>query len=248
MQDQILDLLLKEEEISWRTILYDLVRTEQMDPWDVNISLLTQKYIEVVKKMQEHDLKVSGKIILAAAILLKIKSEHLVNNDFSRFDALLNQEESLGELEDEIFDEMGNKIQRDRQKYTLIPKNPQPRSRKVSIHDLVQALQVALASKKRILEKIRPVTFNLPQRHMDIMEVIDDVYHKVIYYTNKEDQKNITFTRLLPAKPKKEDKVYTFVPLLHLENLHKVEMSQQEPFSEINISLPKGPKSKPQAK
>ena len=74
MQQKIFDMLLQEEEISWRTIIYDLVKTEQMDPWDINITLLTQKYIEVIKEMQEHDLRVSGKILLAAAVLLKMKS------------------------------------------------------------------------------------------------------------------------------------------------------------------------------
>ena len=69
MQEEILQMLLKEEEISWKTILYDLVRNEQMDPWDINVSLLTKKYIEVIKTMQEHDFRISGKVLLAAAIL-----------------------------------------------------------------------------------------------------------------------------------------------------------------------------------
>ena len=64
MQEKIYDLILGQEEIGWKTILYDLVRTEQMDPWDVDISLLTKKYLDAVKKMQEHDLKISGKIVL----------------------------------------------------------------------------------------------------------------------------------------------------------------------------------------
>ena len=97
---QIWDLLIKEEEISWRTILYDLVKTEQMDPWNINITLLTKKYIDTIKEMPEHDLRVSGKIVLAAAILLKIKSNHLIDNDFSRFDALLTPDEDLEEIED----------------------------------------------------------------------------------------------------------------------------------------------------
>ena len=47
MQDKIWDVLLKEEEIGWRSILYDLVKSEKMNPWDINITLLTQKYIQV---------------------------------------------------------------------------------------------------------------------------------------------------------------------------------------------------------
>ena len=238
MQEQILDMLLEEEEISWRTILVDLVKTEQMNPWDVNISALTQKYIEVIKEMKEHDLKISGKVLLAAAILLKMKSSHLMDKDLSRFDALLSTEETLEEIEDELYEQIEGGERRLKQKYALIPRNPQPRNRKVSINDLVSALQRAMASKKRVLAKIKPVKFDqLNKRSIDIMEVIHDIFHKVQYYSNKDQKQKLTFTKLLPPRAGKQDKVYTFLPLLHLENQQKVEMNQKEPFDEIHVGL-----------
>jgi len=238
MQQKVFDLLLEQDEVSWRTILQELVKTEQMNPWDVNITLLTQKYIQIIKEMQEHSLRVSGKILLAAAFLLKIKSAHLVDNDITRLDALINQTE---ELEEEFFDEMDQfHKRRSKDKYPLIPKTPQPRNRKVSIHDLVNALQRAMASKKRVLAKIKPIKFEMPERKMDIMEVIRDVYHKIVYYTKKEKVKKLSFSKLLPPRAGREEKVYTFIPLLHLENQHKVVMMQSKPFSEIHVSLMKG--------
>ena len=51
-QQDVLDLVLNQDDISWKTILYDLVKSEQMDPWNVDISLLTQQYIKTIKKMQ----------------------------------------------------------------------------------------------------------------------------------------------------------------------------------------------------
>ncbi len=245
MQQKIWDLLITEEELSWRTILYDLIKSEEMDPWDINITLLTKKYIQTVKEMQEHDLKISGKIVLAAAVLLKIKSNHLVDNDFEKFDLLMNPPEDFDDIEEEIYDLIeGNRSSKDKQQYTLIPRNPQPRNRKVSVEDLVSALQRAMTSKKRILEKMKPVKFEMPKRHLDIMEVIQDVYHKITYYTNKDKKTDITFTRLLPARASKEDKVYTFIPLLHLENHHKIELAQTESFGEINIQLASKKKAK----
>lgn len=230
-----MDLLLEQEEVGWKTILFDLVKSEQMDPWDINITLLTQKYIQAIKKMQEHDLRISGKILLAAAILLKLKSTHLIDNDISKLDALIHQTDDLSDEELFEIDPGDGKSARLKEQYQLIPRNPQPRNRKVSIHDLVEALQHALASKKRILSKMRPTPFIMPQRKVDIMEVIRDVYHKIQYYTNKEEK--ITFTKLLPAKAGRQEKVYTFLPLLHLENEQKVEMTQEKPFEEIQVTL-----------
>jgi len=239
MQEEILQMLLKEEEISWKTILYDLVRNEQMDPWDINVSLLTKKYIEVIKTMQEHDFRISGKVLLAAAILLKLKSTHLVDNDISKLDVLINQGEEAEE--DEFYQALSGKKQK-QGPFALIPRNPQPRNRKVSIHDLVNALQQALASKKRLLEKMRPVKFDIPKKKADIIEVIEEMYQKIIYYSKKEKSEKLPFTRLLPPQAGREEKVYTFMPLLHLENEHKVEMLQEKAFAEIfvQLSLKKG--------
>ncbi len=234
MQHEILDLVLREEEVGWKTIIFDLVKSEQMDPWDIDISLLTQKYLQVIKKLKEHDLKVSGKVLLAAAILLKMKSTHLIDKDISHFDTLLNPEEAFLGDDDQLEITRGKK---EKQQFTLIPRNPQPRNRKVSVQDLVNALQQALATKKRMLERIRPVQFNLPEKNVDIMEVIHDIYHKVVYYTEKEQSEKISFTKLLPPRAGRHEKVYTFLPLLHLENQQKIEMEQEKPFAEINVSL-----------
>lgn len=233
--EKIFNILLEQEEVGWKDLLYNLVEKEGMDPWDINISLLTQKYIEIVKKMQEHDLRISGKVLLAAAFLLKIKSAHLVENDISRLDALINQSDDISE--DELFQGLQEGIKKTSEKYTLIPRNPQPRNRKMSIHDLVEALQHAMATKKRILSKMRPVQFAMPERKVDIMEVIRDVYHKITYYANKDKTEKITFAKLLPPRAGKQEKVYTFIPLLHLENEQKVEMLQEKPFEEIEVKL-----------
>ncbi len=243
MQQKIFDLLLEEEEISWKTIIMDLVKSEQMDPWDINITLLTQKYINVIKEMQEHDLRISGKIVLAAAILLKIKSSHLLDKDITRLDALMNPiEDEIEEFVDDL--EPGRRREYLNQKYTLIPRNPQPRTRKVSVNDLVNALARAMESKKRVLKKIRPVVWQRPAKKIDIMQAIRDTYHKISYYSNKDNTKNVTFTRLLPPRAGKTEKVFTFLPLLHLENQHKINMQQKDIFSEINVELVKNNKKR----
>ncbi|MBI2668869.1 segregation/condensation protein A [Candidatus Woesearchaeota archaeon] len=238
MQQQILNLLIDQEEVGWKQVLFDLVESEKMDPWDIDVSLLTQKYIEAVHKMQEHDLKISGKVLLAAAMLLKMKSTYFLDKDIADLDRLMNPEDYIEEEDWENLTEGEKQKRLEKLQYALIPRNPQPRTRKVSIHDLVKALQHALETKKRILAQQRPVPFKIPERKVDIMEVLRDVYHKIVYYSEKEE-KALTFTQLLPPRAGKAEKVYTFIPLLHLENLQKVETSQAKPFDEIYVKLVK---------
>ena len=243
MQEKIVELLMNQDELGWKKIIYELVESEQMDPWDINVSLLAQKFIQVIRQMQDHEFKIPGKIVLAAAILLKIKATHLIDNDISNLDKLLNQTEEMAE--DELFEEIGQQLKGKGQLTLpqLIPRNPQPRNRKVSVEDLVEALQHAMATKKRILAQQRPTPFPYtPKTKIDILDVIRDVYHKITYYSNKDKTAKITYTRLLPPKAGKQDKVYTFMPLLHLENEQKIEMEQQKHFDEIVISITKNPK------
>ena len=153
MQEKIFELLFDKDEITWQSIILDLIKTEQMDPWDIDISLLSQKYLKMLKKLKDLDFRISGKIILAAAILLRIKSNKLVGEDITELDRLLAGKD-LDELQEDFYDELQNEFEAGQgstvfDKPSLTPKTPQPRKRKVSVYDLMNALQKALEVKKR---------------------------------------------------------------------------------------------------
>ena len=232
--ERIFKIIYEQDEVTWQRLLYELVKTEQMDPWEINISLLAKKYIVMIKKLKELDLRVSGKVLLAAAILLKIKSSRLLNEDLSEFDRLLSDpEELVGELD---FEE-ANPERREGEKYPLIPRTPQPRKRKVSIYDLVEALDKALEVKRRrVLNSIPPMNLEAPKKTKDITSIIRDVYGRIKSFFYDTSKNKVLFSQIIPSQSK-EDKVYTFVPLLHLTNQRKIDLYQQEHFGEIEITL-----------
>lgn len=235
--EKIFNMLLNTEEITWQSIIYDLVKSEQMSPWDVNISLITQKYIERIRSLQEHDFRVSGKVLLAAALLLKIKANRWVQKDIAALDSLfLSAEEDM----DEFFNELDELSSHPKEKVDaqLIPRTPQPRKRKVSVYDLVKALEKALEVKqRRILRNIPDIEVRPPAKKRDISEIIKEIYQRIVSYFGS-GKNRLTFSRLIPSETK-EDKVYTFIPLLHLTNLRKIDMRQYQHFGEIEILLRK---------
>lgn len=79
-QEQIHDLLF-DNRLSWQTIIYDLINSEQLDPWDINLSVLANKYIEKVRLLEEANFFISSKVLLAASLLLRLKSEILLSRD-----------------------------------------------------------------------------------------------------------------------------------------------------------------------
>lgn len=236
MQDQLLNMLLQKDEITWQSLIYDLVKSEQMNPWDIDISLLTRKYLETIKHLKEANFFISGKVALASAILLKIKSNKLVTEDIANFDSILYRDDEPIEE----FDDYPPINYKDFQKPMLTIKTPQPRKRKVSINDLINALQKALeVDKRRTLRNIAyaPPEMKIPEKKIDIALLIKDVYNKIVSFitTRKE---TLTFSKLT-ENYSKNDKIYTFIPLLHLDNQEKVYMTQEKPFDEIKITITK---------
>jgi segregation and condensation protein A len=232
MQDRIFDMLMQEDEITWQTIIYDLIKSEEMDPWDINISLLSKRYLETIKKLREMNFAVSGKVILASAILLKLKSRKLVEEDIAHFEDIINppEEEFLPELDAEDMESL------EENKIVVIPKMPQPRRRKVSVQDLIGALQKALqVDKRRFIrrqEALDVPEVEIPERKVNINDLITQIYSKITTFFKTD--KALTFTKLVGSN-RREDKIATFVPLLHLDHQRKINLHQEEHFGEIHI-------------
>lgn len=231
---QIYEMLVDKDEISWQSLLNELIRTEQMDPWDIDVSLLTQHYINAIKTLKEHDFKISGKVLLAAAILLKIKSNRLMGEDIEYLDRLLSQqdEEELLAFEEQLDPRPPEQIPKD-----LIPRTPQSRRRKVSMQDLMQALERALEVKRRrVLQSIPPMDVKVPEKSRDLSEVIKEIFTRIKEFFWETSQPSIRFSQLIPSESK-EDKIYTFVPLLHLATQRKVDLHQEKHFDDFEVHL-----------
>jgi segregation and condensation protein A len=240
-QERIFTLLFQEDDLTWQNIIYDLVRSEGMDPWDIDVSEIAHKFLEMLKKLKEMDFRISGKVVLASALLLKIKSNRLVEEDINALDSLMSSIDDPEQLLDELpLDGQGGRIKLDHPK--LLPRTPQPRKRKVSVYDLIKALEKALEVENRRPPVYVPPKVNLKafNKAVDVGEMISEMFEKVqSYYVAQADaRRHLTFSELVPSDSK-EDKVYTFIPLLHLENQRKVDMLQKIHFGEIEIDLAK---------
>lgn len=232
--DEFFEILLKQDEITWQSLIYELIRTERMDPWDIDVSLLAKKYIEVIKKLQEFDVVISGKVVLSAAMLLNIKSNKLLEEE-ANIDKIINPE--ILEEQEEIGYSQNNLKDIPADRITLIPRTPQPRKRKVSIFDLVEALHQAIEVKKRRV--LREVVIEIPQidKNVDITKIILDIYKKIKEYLSSKQK--LTFKELV-GSDRKEDQIATFVPLLHLSNQGKIDLLQEIHFGDIEIKIVEG--------
>jgi segregation and condensation protein A len=238
VQKQILDLVFKEDELSWQDMLLALVEQEGMDPWDIDISVLSRSFADTLLKMKETNLRITGKVVLAAALLLKMKSERLMDEDLNALDQLINGEVYVEELDDLFHEMVPFEANKHEHIPKVVPKTPQPRKRKISVYDLVNALEKALDVEERRKTFEEVPEFKAPEKKRELSEVMEDIFAKVTHHYKKQAKKpkTLTFSQLVPSE-NKEDKVLTFVPLLHLENARKVNMNQEEHFGEIDVLM-----------
>jgi len=233
-QEQIHNLLFNRE-VGWKEIIYDLINTEQLDPWDINITILTDKYLEKVTKIEETDFFVSSKVLLAAALLLRIKSEILLNKYIKSIDEILfGKEKKKYVLE---------KIELEEEIPGLIPRSPIPRFKKVTLKELIDSLNKAITTENRRIKKetinrnaLRETSFFIPKKKFNVKNKLQELYKNLFnHFKENKKKKKIAFTEFIGKE--KEERIISFLPLLHLENQKKIWLEQESHFEEIYIWL-----------
>lgn len=234
-QEQIQNILYRRE-IAWQEIIYDLINSEQLDPWDIDIIILTEGYLKKIQAIEEMDFFVSSQVLLAASFLLRIKSEILLNKQLKSIDEILfgKKEEKSYKLE---------RIELDEDIPGLIPRSPIPRFKKVTLKELIEALNQAITTenrriKKEIVNKRAYIEsgISLPKRRFSIKDKIEQIFNRLTnhFQVNKEHTK-ITYTNFIGTD--REERIISFSPMLHLENQKKVWLHQPNHFGEIDIWL-----------
>jgi len=225
---------------SWQSIIYELINSEQLDPWNIDISALCRAYFEKIREMEQNNFFISSKILLAAALLLRIKSEILLNRYLREIDNILfNKEEEVKKALERIeIDE--NEIP------LLSPKTPLPRFKKVTLQELIDALDVAIKTESRRINKEiikkqaeRLSYVDIPKfKRINIRERIRRFYAKILAaFKSPKHQNTIKLPYSYFTGNNKEEKIACFLPMLHLSTANHLWLEQEKPFSEIYIYL-----------
>lgn len=228
-QEQIHDLLFSEK-LSWQAIIYDLINTEQLDPWDIDLGILAEKFLIKVRELEEANFFVSSKVLFAAALLLRIKSEILLHKYLPSLDDIL-----FGREKEKI--SVQERLELDEEIPGLMPRTPLPRLRKVSLQELMASLGKAINTEQRrikriVIERQREIEagITLPKRRINVHDKMEEIY-KLIKKLFSEKNSKMAFSNI--AGKSKEEKIEAFMPLLHLDTQHKVVLEQENQFDEI---------------
>lgn len=207
---------------TWRELLYELVETNQLDPWDIDIQKVVDGYIGLVKKMKVLDLHVPANIILAASILLRLKSESLK----------VPEEQPIPEPEEMAAQRVIPQVEQ------LVPRLRMQPGKKISLVELMQALDEVMKLKDKremmLQNTLEPVKFVINKE--DIDQKIERIYSLVEEHADSEGL--TTFADLANKFTQMESILLDlFIPLLFLAHKDRIDVAQEKFFDEIFIKL-----------
>jgi segregation and condensation protein A len=232
-QDQFFNLI-SSNELSWQSIIYDLIKTEQLDPWDIDLAVLAERYVQTIQELEDADFFISSKILLACSLLLRLKSEILINSYIQDLnDALYGKGETKRyELERIEIDENDLPI--------LSPRTPMARHKKVTLKELLTALDHAINTENRRIKKEikhrqaqKNILTVMPKSNFIPLKTrVKSIFGILKNHLNEND--HMKFHHMAESK---EEKLAAFVPILHLSNEGKIFLRQPVHFEDIHMTL-----------
>ncbi len=197
----------------WEDVLNTIVWEEGLDPLDIDIARLAQAFMHYLQNLDTFSFRMPARFILVASILLAMKCDTL-----------------LAEEEEKEFKELES-IRLNLDAPLLVPPMARKTTRKVTLTELVTALNKAFEIKKRkesfLTVRKPPIEIVEPD---DIEERITSIYDKI------RSSGMIRFSELVPVWKKKEI-IDTLMPLLYLSMRSMILCEQDDMFKEIYIKL-----------
>jgi len=222
----------------WRDVLIDLVMTSKIDPWDIDMEVVSSEFMKYIRKMSDLDLVVPANIILASAIILKYKAN------------TLNSLFGTGENEPE-FDYVDDSLEipeiEDIPQLTMV--NRLPSKRKVTLTELISEIEKVIKYNERP-ERTKaherhyvPITLNINEE--DAEKRINEVYSKIERTVDSSGW--TTFSRIVDRNGPHLI-VSTLLGVLHLYQREKIMIRQEKIFEDIFIKLKRNENEKAKQK
>ncbi len=209
-------------------MLVDLVIEDRIDPWEVDVGEIATRFLERVRSMQRLNLRLSGRTLLAASLLLRMKSERI-----------LEREDEEEEEEPQEEEEPEREVEGLREEPPALPVPARRRvRRRTTIFELVEALQRALSEevlRRNFPRGRRDRSLVIQVDEEDIREKIEKVYSILTEVCASGG--TVSFSSLVQGRERRE-MVETLLCLLYLSAQGRILMWQEEIFGEIFISLP----------
>jgi segregation and condensation protein A len=230
-EKEIMELI--TSEYSWEQVIYRIIAWEGLDPWNLDLRMLSTSFVSYIARMKELDFKIPAKYLIIAAVLLRMKSDHL--QYIGDMVAEYMKEES--EVEEIPIDVSLDGINGGPEKFEVTPVTVPPKRhprRKIMITELIAALRSVMRTEKRRNLKRAKRRGRIEIDEDRIIKRIDELYQKIDSIMNEFKTDELNFSKLV-KEWKREEIIDTFLPVIYLDHARKIDAVQEKMFDEILI-------------
>ena len=224
-------------------LLLYLVKKEEVDIYEVNLTKIAREFIEYVDLMREFDIEIAGEFLVMASTLMYIKSKELLPVE----QQVTTDEDDEGEdprwelirklVEYKKFkdaaDKLGTLEHEQEDVYPRLPAKQEfdmPEDRgpglKVSIFDLINAVNDVI---KRVEARTHDIS-QIEDEHFTVADKINVLRERLA------KQPRFTFIELFADAVGRNEVVATFLAMLELIRLEQIKIDQEDNFGDIVIT------------
>ena len=220
-------------------LLCYLIDKNKMNIYDVNLSDITDQYIEFLNAMEEMNLEIASEFLVMASTLLYLKSKKLLPKQEDEEEEITEEELIRRIIEYKKFKEISKVLKENYKIYSnrfykgqeeiklpkqKLEKDYEPEKIPEIYKLLVERNSVKMNQNAKNIEKIALV------EKYTVSEKVKEMY-KIL-----TKQKKFIFNKLFAINKKEKQEVVTaFSGLLEMSRRSKVETSQEEIFGDITV-------------
>ncbi|MBR4719615.1 MAG: segregation/condensation protein A [Lachnospiraceae bacterium] len=229
-------------------LLLHLIEKNKVDIYDIPIVLITDQYLEYIRKMKEEDLNVMSEFLVMAATLLDIKCRMLlpkeINEEGEEEDPRAELVEKL--IEYKLYKYMSYELKdmhmdagRTLFKKPTMPKEIEEYEQPIDYQqligdmDLARLNQIFKSMMKRQIDKVDPIRSKFGKIEKDVISLEDKTAYVEAYI---RCHRKFGFRDLLEKQKSKMDIVVTFLVILEMMKLGQIMIVQEELFDDIMIT------------
>ena len=224
-------------------LLCHLIDKNKMDIYDINLSEITDQYIEYIKQMEQMNLEVTSEFLVMSSTLLYLKSKHLLPKTQEEEEEITEEELIRRIIDYKKYKEITKKLKANfleysKRFYKMAEEIELPKQ-KIEIEynsEMIPKIYKNILQKNT--EKINENAANIEKiaitETYSVGDTVKEMFRALVKY------KKFTFNKLFSVKKHNKREVVTaFSGLLEMSRRNKVITEQDELFGDIEVEKSK---------
>lgn len=224
-------------------LLLHLISTNEMDIYDIQISVIIDQYMQYIYTANELNIALAGDFIVMAATLLEIKSKKLLPEEPDEKEETIDPEQQLIDrlIEYKVFKLISEYVKGKEAFYRrIITKEPEYYAAlKSPAYDIDVTLELLSSSMSKVLKKCKVRLEEIEKPYTISREEISVEDMMLMIAKQLKQNHQIRFFSLFPSSASKSRVVAIFLAVLELYKTGDIMISQDHQYADILIEAKK---------